>query len=200
MSDEASPATDLPIPPLKLPVGSVRALITLGILGTTWAQLLRGDDVADVLRVTLLLVLGYYFGARAGATQADKLAGVDTSDRKHPLYLPKGSVRLLIVIGFGAVAYQLHKEGHLVTDEGVPPVLILVATFLLGSLAKGALALARRTAWRTSTAWLGHVVAAGTLAVVYGFCLALALGFHDKLPPQASQAFVGVVGFYLGKR
>ena len=44
--------------PLNLPVGSVRALLTLAVLGTVWAQILFGDQPSEELRDTMLLILG----------------------------------------------------------------------------------------------------------------------------------------------
>src|SRR5687767_5451541 len=102
MSDDAAPPVT---PPLNLPVGSVRALITLSVLGTVWVLMLQGRKVGPEMEDTLLLVLGYYFGARAAGSRADALtvAADRESNAADPLYLPRGAIRVLIVLGFFAV-------------------------------------------------------------------------------------------------
>src|SRR5687768_10550187 len=196
------------VPPLNLPVGSVRALLTLSILGTSWAQLLRGMELSPQLRDTLILVIAYYFGtrnAKAGlvAAPADSLAGAmpdREANRKDPLFLPKGSIRALIVIGFGAVAYQLHQDGKFTSLETMPPELMLVGTFLVGAISRGGFArIAARVATKVSNA-AGHALAAGTLAAVLGYCGAVVAGMESLLTPEMTATFLGITGFYLGKR
>lgn len=138
MADEGTPTGEsagVPpgTPPLNLPVGSVRALLTLAVLFTVWSQLLRGLPVGRELEDTLLLVLGYYFGARAtgaASSKADALtvAADRESNPADPLYLPRGAIRVLIVLGFATVAWKLHEKNKLLTEP--PPLLILVGTFL----------------------------------------------------------------------
>ncbi len=192
------------VPPLGLPVGSVRALVTLSVLATIWWQLYHGSATSPVLRDTLLLVLGYYFGARgAKAPAADALAGAAPpreSNPYDPLYLPRGSVRLLILLGFGGVAYKLYGDGKLVGPTGPPPLLVLVGTFLAGTAVRATFAgLGRFVAARVKS-FFGHALALGTLGVVVPYCLATALGHEHELDSRFVSAFVGIVGFYLGKR
>lgn len=201
-------ATSASVPPLNLPVGSVRALLTLSILGTSWAQLLRGMPLSPQLRDTLILVIAYYYGtrnAKAGliAAPADALAGAGAdreSNRKDPLFLPKGSIRTLILIGFGAVAYQLYTDGRFTGLHDAPAELLLVGTFLVGAISRGGFAaIASRVATKVSNA-AGHALAAGTLAGVLGYCGAVVGGMESILTPEMTATFLGITGFYLGKR
>lgn len=189
-------------PPLNLPVGSVRALMTLAVLATVWAQLLRGREVGREMQDTLLLVLGYYFGARATGAGARADALTSPGDREanpvDPLYLPRGAIRLLIVLGFATVAWKLHEKNVLLTAP--PPLLILVGTFLAGAIAKGVLAWLGHFMTGGARSALGHLLAAGTLVVVLPYCAVELLGLHARAPAWAAPTFLGVVGFYLGKR
>lgn len=188
-------------PPLNLPVGSVRALITLTVLATVWAQIISGQQITDALRDTTLLVLGYYFGARSQkAAAADALAtpGSREDNPNDPLYLPRGAIRLLIVVGFAAVAWKLHERNTLLAAP--PPILVLVGTFLAGAIAKGAVARAGAFAVGRFASWVGHGVAAVTLAIVGAFCGVEALHVQAAAPTWLTPTFLGVVGFYLGKR
>src|SRR5258708_5449550 len=95
--------------PLGLPAGSVRALLTFMVLGTVWTLLLmpaeKNVKVPLYLTYLMFLVLGSYFGARGAAP---KIKGLQETP---PLYLPRGSIRLVIILGFlGVCAYGYVKD------------------------------------------------------------------------------------------
>src|SRR5262245_59608746 len=83
--------------PLGLPPGSVRALLALMVLGNIWARLLLPEQTAiglpQYLYYLMFLILGSYFAARSQKAPGER----------PPLYLPRGSIRLIIVAGFAAV-------------------------------------------------------------------------------------------------
>jgi hypothetical protein len=114
---------------LGLPAGSVRALLAILIFGTVWALLaLRpNQEVPDYLRDLLFIIMGHYFASRHRATNVDE-AG------PPPLYLPRGSVRLILVLGCVAVGMLLYRRGQLTALEENPAsiTLLLVGGFLLG--------------------------------------------------------------------
>lgn len=191
MTDQP-PAAATPTPPLHLPVGSVRAIVTLAVLGTVWIQLLRGLPTSEVLHDTLLLVLGYYFGAR----HARAAVATATGPRHEPLFLPRGSVRLLILLGFAAVGWKLHQAGRL--DQKWPPALVLVGTFLVGGVFKALVSAVSRFVVRPIEIF-GHALAAVTILVVVSYCIAVMFA-HEQLVPAVESVFLGVVGFYMGER
>ena len=55
-------------PPLGLPVGSVRALITLSLIATIAGLLFIEIAVPEQLWVAFALGIGHYYGQRSGAT------------------------------------------------------------------------------------------------------------------------------------
>src|ERR1700736_4109165 len=84
--------------PLGLPAGSVRAILTFIILALIWTlMLLPKDKVKDIplyLFYLMFLSLGSFFAAH-GRSIAGPLTGT-----RSPLYLPRGSLRFLIILGF----------------------------------------------------------------------------------------------------
>jgi hypothetical protein len=114
---------------LGLPPGSVRALLAVLIFATTWVLLVLrpAEEVPDFLRDLLFIILGHYFASRRAVAPADE-AG------PPPLYLPRGSVRLVLVLGCVAVTVLLYRRGQLTTLERNPGAftLVLVGGFLLG--------------------------------------------------------------------
>lgn len=113
------------------PSGSVRALIALIVFATVWVLLVRTPDreVPEYLRDLVFIILGHYFAVR-GRQEAVAEPG------PSPLYLPRGSVRLVLVAGFGASAVVLYRQGKLGAVDRSPAAvtLVLVAGFLLGVL------------------------------------------------------------------
>lgn len=199
------PALAGKVPPLALPVGSVRALITLVTLGSVWFLQFQSMEIPPVLNDTLLLVLGYYFGIRsvAGATPGvDALAGAAAdreSNRKDPLFLPRGMIRILIVVGFVAIGMKLFNDGKL-DPKNPPPEFALLAAFLAAGITRGGFTKIGSLIAVKITNLIGHLFAIGTLAVVAGYCAAAIMGIGDGVSTETSAVFAGVVGFYMGKR
>lgn len=114
---------------LGLPAGSVRALLAILIFGTTWGLLVvrPNQEVPDYLRDLLFIIMGHYFAVRRRSGSADEPG-------PPPLYLPRGSVRLLLVVGSTAVAALLFTQGRLTAMDDNPGVvtLLLIGGFLIG--------------------------------------------------------------------
>src|SRR5262245_59920448 len=89
---------------LGLPSGSIRALLAILIFGTIWAPLLTqpGAEIPAYLRDLLFIIMGHYFAAR-------HLAPEDPEPGPPPLFLPRGSVRFLLIAGSIAVAVILFR-------------------------------------------------------------------------------------------
>jgi hypothetical protein len=112
-----------------LPAGSVRALLAILIFATTWGLIVvkPNQEVPDYIRDLLFIIMGHYFAARRRSGPAEEPG-------PPPLYLPRGSVRLFLVVGSIAVAILLVRQGRLTAVEENPGVvtLLLVGGFLLG--------------------------------------------------------------------
>jgi hypothetical protein len=114
---------------LGLPAGSVRALLAVLIFGTTWGLLVvrPNQEVPDFIRDLLFIIMGHYFAVRRRSGPAEEPG-------PPPLYLPRGSVRLLLVAGSAAVAVLLFQRGRLTAVDDNPGVvtLLLIGGFLAG--------------------------------------------------------------------
>jgi hypothetical protein len=114
---------------LGLPAGSIRGLLALLVFGTVWGLLaLRPmQEVPDYLRDLLFIIMGHYFAVRRRAGQGEEPG-------PPPLFLPNGSVRLLLIAGTVGVGALLYSRGQLASPGQNPGVvtLWLVGGFLLG--------------------------------------------------------------------
>lgn len=112
-----------------MPAGSVRALLALAILATTGTliALRPNTQILDAFRDLTFLILGHYYAHRRSAHEPEQVGPA-------PLFLPRGTVRLLILIGFTAVIAYLFYRGEPLNPTKTPAVytLIVVFGFLLG--------------------------------------------------------------------
>jgi hypothetical protein len=118
---------------LGLPEGSVRALLAVLVFATVWGILLvrPSQEVPDYLNSLLFVIMGHYFATRkrtAAVAVPEEEAG------PPPLFLPRGSIRLLLAGGSAAVAVLLYQRGVLTRIDSNPGVttLLLVGGFLVG--------------------------------------------------------------------
>ena len=92
-------------PPLGLPTGSVRALLTLIVVAVVIARTALGRSPDPLWIETLLIALAHYFTSRRfvsltpAVLQRLEQEGVLEKER-HPLYLPKNSIRTIVVGAF----------------------------------------------------------------------------------------------------
>jgi len=125
--------------PLGLPAGSIRALLAFMVFGIIWTLLLlpeREDKdilIPQYLYYLMFLILGHYFAARS---HTPVLAGVR---QYHPLYLPRGSLRLIMILGFvAAIAWGFYHnplffdrlKSVQLSDQPYLPLVLLGAFFL----------------------------------------------------------------------
>lgn len=129
MTSSATPTDWRTLHALGLPAGSIRALLAILVSGTVWALLVLqpAEEVPDYLRDLLFIIMGHYFAARHRAAD-------EPDPGPPPLFLPRGSVRLLLVAGSAAVAAVLFRRGQLTAIDRYPGAvtLLLVGGFLLG--------------------------------------------------------------------
>src|SRR5437868_26735 len=87
---------------LGLPSGSIRALLAVLVFATVWCSLLvrPTQEIPDYLGDLLFIIMGHYFAARRRAAE-------DPEPGPPPLFLPRGSIRLLLIAGSVVVAILL---------------------------------------------------------------------------------------------
>lgn len=200
-----TPLVPLPPPPLGLPRGSVRALLTLAIVAVVCLQVARGEAVDLVWTETLAIALAHYFTSRRfidlppDVVDRLKAEGV-IPDEPKPLYLPGSSVRGLIVLAFLGLALYLQREGRLFEDQAVA-VLGLVGAYLLGVVAQGLRRLLLRgNRFPRLKHFLDNLKAFVTLAVMATTLVAYALDRTDLLPAVWREVTLALALFYFGSR
>lgn len=204
-----------PRQPLGLPAGSVRALLILMILGTVLTLLLmpkeRNVSVPIYLYYLLFLTIGSYFATRG------KSVGALPSAEPPPLYLPRGSIRLLIMVGFfGVLGFAFVKdpsgflERPLLNKEDRDATLVLpmvmMAAYLIGilvsSLAQKFLAGPQGLpAWyQDVNAWVSVLAVFGLGAeTILQLVIFPTLASPPTLPPM-QLILSSIIAFYFGLR
>ncbi len=195
-----------------LPAGSVRALLAILVFGAVWTLLLvqPGAAIPDYLRDLLFIIMGHYFAAR-------HRAAADPEPGPPPLYLPRGSVRFVLIAGSIAVAVTLFRRGQLTALDENPGVvtLLLVSGFLLGVAMNAVMAWWRSRGHPTprlveDLRALVAVAAAGLLIfLVFSRLLQVVPPSEvDRLIPAGihlghlgpEHLLAAIVGFYFGSR
>lgn len=195
-----------------LPSGSVRAILALLILGNACALVAVRPDLPlpGYLRDLMFLILGHYFALR-------RAQGEPIEEGPPPLFLPRGTIRFLIIIGFITVFILLIRRGATWRPSESPAAftLFLVAGFLLGVILRkvGGWWTARsgKRSYRLFTDLRALVTVISALVLiglawneVYHF-----IRLRDHLPGRAGTplnqigleyVFSAIVGFYFGAR
>lgn len=199
--------------PLGLPRGSVRAVLAFLVLGTVWALLLIPaekirDGIPPYLFYLTFLIVGSYFSSRAG-TPHPKITG-----EPQPLFLPRGTIRALIILGFvGACTIGYHHDhrffekihlGHIAAAPLLP--FVLFGSFFLGVVVN---ALAGWVLMRPGgmPTWYQDVLAWVSVLAVFGLAFdviyQLVIVPHSASSselPQWHGILAGIVAFYFGAR
>jgi len=203
--------------PLGLPAGSVRAFLAFSVLGLLWALVLtyrnqepRQDlpPIYPYLQFLMVLILAHYFAAHGSSIGGP-------ARKRSPLFLPRGSVRLLLTAGVVGLivwfVYHWDEYGNLTTLPTLPYQLPLV---LLGGFLAGYLVhrLARRLSGENFPFWFQDVEA--WLALISVLALVGALVFHVLILPTldnpgqwefrhseiTNPILAGIISFYFGAR
>ena len=198
---EGSPKT---WPPLGLPTGSVRALLTLIVVAVVVTKFALGRTLDELWIETLLIALAHYFTSRRfvslspAVLQRLENEGVIEKERQ-PLYLPRNSIRTIIVGAFVGLGIYLFREGRLFELQSVA-LLSMVFAYLLGTIVRGVSSwLTRRRALPSSGTW-GDIRA----VIVLGAMLTVAVPefmFAEPLfSPLVHRVALGLTLFYFGSR
>lgn len=121
---------------LGLPSGSIRALLTLMTVGFITIQTARGEKVSLLWFESLMIVMAHYFASRRLVQMSPELRARLILEgaleaEPNPLYLPRHSLRLIIVGAFVALAIYLARNDRL-TDPVAVPIFVAVGSYFLG--------------------------------------------------------------------
>lgn len=127
-------------PPLGLPNGSVRALLTLLVVAVVIVQVIRSREVEPLWTETLMIALAHYFTSRCFINltpdvirRLEAQGHVDVES--NPLCLPRHSIRAIVVFAFAGLACYLYREQRLFELHALS-ILGVVSAYLLGILAR----------------------------------------------------------------
>jgi hypothetical protein len=180
-------------PPLGLPGGSVRALLTLMIVAVVVVQMARGLEVELLWTETLMIALAHYFTSRRFIRLPPEVIRRLTEEGQieleaHPLFLPRHSIRAILVLAFVGLAVYLYQQGRLFQPQSLS-ILGVVFAYLLGIAAR----------IRAIRGWEDYkaIVVLLILACTAGAYLA---DRSDLVPRLLRDVTLGLVLFYFGSR
>jgi fucose 4-O-acetylase-like acetyltransferase len=199
LSDRRPPAAPVPPlpppnrPPLGLPSGSVRALLTLAIVAVVLVQMARGQEVELLWTETLMIALAHYFTSRRFINLPPQVIRRLTSegyllDESRPLYLPQYTIRAILVLAFLGLAVFLYQQGRLFHSEAIS-ILGVVLAYFLGIIG-------RVRNFRSCE----NIKAIVVLLVL---CITAAFYFADRadlLPAYCKNITLAIILFYFGSR
>jgi hypothetical protein len=191
-------------PPLGMPQGSVRALLTLVVMAVVVSNLARGRET-DVLWVQALLVaLAHYFATRRiVGLPGDVLQKLEDEHvvvpERHPLFLPRYSIRLIIIATFVGLAVYLHREGRLYEPKTLA-FLGMIFSYLVGALVRGFLHFVHRRRETPPHHLWADLRALTVLVAVIAAALPEFLDVPYHLPHELLAVALGLVLFYFGMR
>ena len=191
-------------PPLGLPTGSVRALLTLIVVAVVIARTALGRSPDPLWIETLLIALAHYFTSRRFVSltpavfQRLEQEGVLEKER-HPLYLPKNSIRTIVVGAFVGLGIYLYREPRLVTPEAVA-LLSMVFAYLLGAIVRSITGwFAKRRSQPITGVW-GDIKALIVLGAIVIAAVPALFDVGMQLPPLVDRIALGLTLFYFGSR
>ena len=195
---------------LGLPSGSIRAILTLMTVGFITIQTARGERVGLLWFESLMIVLAHYFASRRLVQMSPELRARLTSEgvleaEPNPLYLPRHSLRLLIISAFVALAVYLWSNGRLLDPVAVP-IFIAVGSYFLGIAFHSIMAWWRKGKGlgRASggVSWFDDIRAAFTLGAMALVIILHLFGWQTYVPhaDKLEALPLALMLFYFGSR
>ena len=127
--------------PLGMPRGSIRALIAILVVAFPFSYLIGGEEIPSAVTSAIFILVAFYFQTRKGKKEElleliDDVRFPDKAREKmiHPLYLPKFSVRIMLVVML-ALILIINTYGPNVTFETTNTlidILLIISFFILG--------------------------------------------------------------------
>jgi magnesium-transporting ATPase (P-type) len=204
---EGSPKT---WPPLGLPTGSVRALLTLIVVAVVVTKLAL-DRPPDALWVeTLMIALAHYFTSRRfvalppAVMQRLEQEGVLEKERQ-PLYLPKSSIRTIIIGAFVGLGIYLFRgdgpwyERRLFQPQALA-MLSMVFAYLFGAIVGSISGWFKRHQPRPITGAWGDIKAVIVLGAIIVAAVPEFVDVGIRFPPSVDRVALGLALFYFGSR
>ena len=192
-------------PPLGLPVGSVRAILTLFIVAVVTVSVAQGRDLDLIWTETLLIAMAHYFTSRRFvALPPEVLKRIQNEgilDKEvHPLFLPRHSIRFLILAAFVGLGVYLYRNQKLFNDPKAMSLLGIVTAYVCGATLRGISSWFSHSTGRRPSSFWGDIKAIIVLLAVAIAGLPELLGMPEILPMEAHRVALSLMLFYFGSR
>jgi hypothetical protein len=179
-------------------------LLTLIIIGVVIVHVVKGDDLPVLWNETLMIALAHYFTSRRFIRlPPDELRRLEAEGKieteAHPLYLPRHSIRVIIIAAFVGLAAYLYREGKLFEPSALSIVGVVFA-YLLGNIARGLVNLWKGGRQTTVFRTWEDIKAVVVLLLLGGVAVVYFLGLSEHLPRQVDSVTLALVLFYFGSR
>ncbi|NBO91714.1 MAG: hypothetical protein EBV06_05295 [Planctomycetia bacterium] len=205
---------------LGLPAGSVRAMLALGVLGYLWLllQLMITQDAAIAaellirqeaslsfvyMNILMVLMLSHFFSAHGHTIGGNR-------NTSSPLWLPRGTLRFLILVGYLSLAVWSYRQREAFKLPDNAPILLML-TILIASFSVGFVltVVIRFISGGRLPPWILDIQAWFALLalVLLGVVLLVRLVINTSVNLESQIGLVmpeailaGIVGFYFGSR
>jgi len=131
--------------PLGMPRGSIRALIAILVVAFPFSYLIEGQEIPSAITSAIFILVAFYFETRKAKKEEllgliDEVRHPEKPKEKviYPLYLPKYSVRITLVIMLILILI-INAYGPMVpfeTTNTILDILLIISFFILGSIFK----------------------------------------------------------------
>lgn len=132
--------------PLGMPRGTVRAYITLIIIAFPFHYIFFGGNVPELIINAIFVLVAFYFEARKSSVERVKRIVEEIRDpekfqeekkkEKYPLYIPKYSVRISMVLLLTAMLL-IEPEVPFEATNKIFDLIIIIGLFLIGAVVRG---------------------------------------------------------------
>ncbi|MHA1682980.1 MAG: LapA family protein [Promethearchaeota archaeon] len=126
--------------PLGLPKGSVRAIITLLVISFPYGYLIKGTEPPSLIINAIFILITFYFTSRKKKDNKvnrifDDLRNVEDESRWQPLYLPRYSVRIILVLLIvGMLTLNFYgPQFPFQTTNTMSDILFMILAFFFGA-------------------------------------------------------------------
>ncbi len=191
-------------PPLGLPTGSIRALLTLIVVAVVVTKMVFNRPLDSLWIETLMIALAHYFTSRRFVSLSpdvlERLEADGAIDKeRHPLYLPKNTIRTIIIAVFVGLGIYLHRENRLFDPQSIT-LLGMVFAYLLGVMVRGISNLINRRRAKPPTGTWGDIRALTVLVAILLVAVPEILDAGQFLHPIVERIALGLTLFYFGSR
>jgi hypothetical protein len=178
--------------------------LTILIVAVVLVQVARGREVEPLWIETLMIALAHYFTSRRFLNLApEAIRRLEAEGRveveSQPLYLPRHTVRVALMLTFLGFAAYLYRQDQLF-QPGPLSLLGVVFAYLLGIIARGLLSWWTRGRKTGTVQWWEDLKAGVVLIVLTYTASAYLLDRTDLVPPAVRNTTLGLVLFYFGSR